>query len=241
PGAAPPPQSRVADSTPPIVSLAAVSEEDGPLLRVPLQPGDDPETAAEEANSQPGVAFAEPVYVYQTARTPDDSRYKDLWGMQKIDMPAAWTKSVGDSAVTVAVVDDGVALNHPDLKGNLWVNPEEIAGNHEDDDQDGIIDDVNGADFVDGDGDPSPATGGDAPYHGSHVSGTIGATGDNRTGVVGVNWKVSLMALRAIGPQGGRSDALAKSIDYAVDHGARVINASWGGGGTSQVLVNAIE
>src|SRR5205823_1962669 len=143
PGAAPPPQSRVADSTPPIVSLAAVSEEDGPLLRVPLQPGDDPETAAEEANSQPGVAFAEPVYVY-------------------------------------------------------------------------------GADFVDGDGDPSPATGGDAPYVGSHVSGTIGATGDNRTGVVGVNWKVSLMALRGIGPQGGRSDALAKSIDYAVDYGARV-------------------
>src|SRR4029077_7797248 len=63
---------------------------------------------------------------------------------------------------------------------------------------------------------------------------------DNRVGVVGVNWKVSLMALRAIGPRGGRSDQLAKAIDFATEHGARVINASWGGGGTSQVIANAV-
>src|SRR5205823_5625253 len=100
---------------------------------------------------------------------------------------------------------------------------------------------VQGWDFVDNDPDPSPAATGAERWHGSHVSGTIGATGDNRVGVTGVNWKVSLMALRAIGPQGGRSDDLARAIDFAADHGARIINASWGGGGASQVLSKAIE
>ena len=132
-----------------------------------------------------------------------------------------------------------VTLDHPDLKPNLWVNPDEVPGNGEDDDGDGIIDDVHGADFVDHDGDPSPAASG-ARWHGSHVAGIIGAAGDNRAGVSGVNWQVSLMSLRALGPQGGRSDDLARAIDYAVDHGARVINASWSGGGASRVLEGAI-
>src|SRR5207302_3660704 len=123
---------------------------------------------------------------------------------------------------------------------NIWVNDQELAGNGKDDDLDGYVDDVNGYDFVDGDPDPSPAASGAERWHGTHVSGTIGAAGDNDVGVVGVNWKVSLMALRAIGPQGGRSDALAKAIDFAADHGARVINASWGGGGTSKVISAAI-
>src|SRR5204862_2496837 len=89
-------------------------------------------------------------------------------------------------------------------------------------------------------GDPSPARTGDERWHGSHVAGTIGAAGDNRIGISGVNWKVALMALRAIGPRGGRSDDLARAIDYAVDHGARVVNASWGGGGTSDVIQRAV-
>src|SRR5207302_9023759 len=138
------------------------------------------------------------------------------------------------------IVDDGVALDHPDLKANIWVNEQEIAGNGKDDDLDGYVDDVNGWDFVDDDPDPSPAASGTERWHGSHVSGTIGASGDNRIGVAGVSWKVSLMALRAIGPQGGRTDHLAKAIDFAVEHGARVINASWGGAGNSQVIANAI-
>jgi subtilisin family serine protease len=141
----------------------------------------------------------------------------------------------------VAVVDDGVALDHPDLVPNLWTNPEEIAGNGKDDDGDGFVDDVHGYDFVDDDGTPSPAKGGDAPWHGTHVSGTIGAAGNNGVGVAGVNWKVSLMALRGLGPDGGRADDLARAIDYAADHGARVINASWGGGGSSKVLSKAIQ
>ncbi len=241
PGAAPPAGAERVGGGPPILALSAIGpEDDGPLLRVPIEPGADPVVAAEIAASSAGVSFAEPVYLYQRTRAPTDPRYKDLWGLAKIDAPAAWSRSTGDRGVVVAVVDDGVALDHPDIKPNLWKNEQEVAGNGDDDDLDGYVDDVHGYDFVDDDPDPSPATSGEERWHGTHVSGTIGAAGDNDVGVVGVNWKVSLMALRAVGPQGGRSDALAKAIDFAADHGARVINASWGGGGTSKVISAAV-
>lgn len=225
----------------PIVALQSLGPADAPaILRLPLPAGAEPASFAREAAARPGVEFAEPVFLYQSTRVPDDPRFKELWGLVAIDAPGAWATAIGDRRVTVAVVDDGVALTHPDLSGNLWINPSEIAANGRDDDGDGYVDDVNGYDFVDGSGDPSPARSGEERWHGSHVAGTIGAAGDNRIGVSGVNWKVSLMALRAIGPRGGRSDDLARAIDYAVDHGARVVNASWGGAGNSQVIARAV-
>jgi subtilisin family serine protease len=225
----------------PIVPLQAMGPSDGPaMLRIPLPAGEDPVAFAREAARRPGVEFAEPVYLYRQDRAPNDPRFKDLWGLTAIDAPTAWASTVGDRRITVAVVDDGVALTHPDLAPNLWINPSEIAANGRDDDGDGYVDDVNGYDFVGNRGDPSPARTGDERWHGSHVAGTIGAAGDNRIGISGVNWKVALMALRAIGPRGGRSDDLARAIDYAVDHGARVVNASWGGGGQSQAIAKAV-
>jgi subtilisin family serine protease len=241
PGASPPARFGGADTGPPIVALGSLSPHDeAPLLRIPLQPGDDPVAAAEQASHGKGVEFAEPVYTYQPSRAPNDPRYRDLWGLARIGVPGAWDRTTGERAVTVAVVDDGVALDHPDLKSNLWVNEQEQDGNGLDDDGDGYVDDVNGYDFVDDRPSPAPAPSGDARWHGTHAAGIIGAAGDNRVGVVGVNWKVSLMALRALGPSGGRSDDLARAIDFAADHGARVINAAWGGGGASQVLARAI-
>jgi subtilisin family serine protease len=240
PGAAPP-ATEPTDQGPPIVPLAQIADADEPpLLRVPVEPGRDAAVAAAEASAKPGVAFAEPVYLYQARRTPNDSRYRDLWGLAKIAAPSAWERSTGTRSVVVAVVDDGVALDHPDLEPNLWQNAEELGNNGRDDDGDGFTDDVTGWDFVDGDADPSPARSGEERWHGSHVAGTIGAAGNNGAGVVGVNWNVSLMALRAIGPRGGRSDDLAKAIDFAVEHGARVINASWGGGSGSRAISGAI-
>jgi subtilisin family serine protease len=239
--AAPPAGAVRADEGPPILALAPVAADDeSPLLRVPIEPGVDPAAAAEEAAASEGVAFAEPVYLYQQTRVPNDPRFRELWGMAQIEAPAAWARSTGERAVVVAVVDDGVAVEHPDLKPNLWRNQQEVEDNRQDDDLDGYLNDMNGWDFVDDDNDPSPAPSGEERWHGSHVAGTIGAAGDNRLGVAGVNWKVSLMALRAIGRRGGRSDHLAKAIDFATEHGARVINASWGGGGTSLVISNAI-
>ena len=236
-----PPAFPTGASGAPIVPLQAMSPSDGPaLLRIPLPAGEDPVAFARDAARRPGVEFAEPVYLYRQDRAPNDPRFKELWGLTAIDAPGAWATTVGDRRITVAVVDDGVALTHPDLAPNLWINPSEIAANGRDDDGDGYVDDVNGYDFVANRGDPSPARTGDERWHGSHVAGTIGAAGDNRIGISGVNWKVALMALRAIGPRGGRSDDLARAIDYAVDHGARVVNASWGGGGQSQAIAKAV-
>ena len=239
--AEPPSFPAPASDAAPIVALQSLGPPDGPaMLRVPLPAGEDPAAFARGLAQRPGVEFAEPVYLYRQSRMPNDPRFKELWGLAAIDAGSAWATTVGDRHVTVAVVDDGVALTHPDLAPNLWVNPSEIAANGRDDDGDGYVDDVNGYDFVSNRGDPSPARTGDERWHGSHVAGTIGAAGDNRIGIAGVNWKVALMALRAIGPRGGRSDDLARAIDYAVDHGARVINASWGGGGQSQAIAKAV-
>src|SRR4051812_35610447 len=149
PGAAPPARLGPDASGPPIVALSAVaSSDEAPLLRVPLEPGDDPDRVAESAAQQPGVAFAEPIYMYYPSKAPDDPRYKDLWGMAKIDAPGAWTRTTGERAVTVAVVDDGVLIDHADLKANIWTNQQELDGNGLDDDQDGFVDDVHGWDFV---------------------------------------------------------------------------------------------
>jgi len=241
PDAGPPARAALTGEGPPIVALASVMTDEGPpLLRVPIDPGTDPDVAAEKAMRDPSVAFAEPVYLYQQSRVPNDPRFRDLWGLAKIRAPDAWGRSTGDRAVVVAVIDDGVASDHPDLEPNLWRNEQEVGNNHQDDDLDGYVDDVAGWDFVDDDPDPSPALSGEERWHGTHVAGTIGAAGDNRVGVAGVNWKVSLMPLRAIGKRGGRSDQLARAIDFAADHGARVINASWGGNGTSAAIANAI-
>ena len=237
------PSWREADdgSGPPIVALEAIGpEEEPPLLRVPVPAGRGPHELCRQLEADLAVDLCEPVTLLQPSRLPNDPRLKELWGLAQVDAPAVWEKTVGDRQVTVAVVDDGVALDHPDLRPNLWVNPEEIAGNGRDDDGDGYVDDIHGYDFIDRQPDGAAVATGDAPWHGSHVAGTIGAAGDNRAGVAGVNWRVSLMALRALGPQGGRSDDLARAIDYAAAHGARVINASWGGGGGSQVLTRAI-
>jgi subtilisin family serine protease len=225
----------------PVVALASMGPEEEPArLTVPVPSGRAPRDLCRELAQDAAVELCEPVALLKASKTPDDPRFKELWGLTAINAPAAWDKVTGKRSVVVAVVDDGVALTHPDLAPNLWVNPRETK-NGKDDDGDGYIDDIHGYDFVDDKPDGAAVSAGDAPWHGSHVSGTIGAAGNNHTGVAGVNWQVSLMALRALGPQGGSSDVLAKAIDYAADHGARVINASWGGGGSSALLSRSIQ
>ena len=148
----------------------------------------------------------------------------------------AWDSVRGDGIV-VAVTDTGLDFAHPDIDANVWTNPGEIANNGIDDDGNGLIDDFRGWDFV-GPSWTSPAPDNDPTDvhgHGTHVAGTIAAEGNNATGVVGVAFRARIMALRGLDDAGSGGDAqLANAIVYAADEGADVINASWGGAGTSQ-------
>ena len=199
----------------------------------------------------PHVAFCQPNYLMETSWTPDDPSYHargswgqpydDLWGLKAIHAAEAWERAQGEGVV-VAVVDTGVDYRHPDLIDNIWTNPGEIAGNGLDDEGNGFIDDVHGFDFansvdVNDDGDytdpedrqdPDPM---DDDGHGTHVAGTIAATGNNRIGIIGVAPKAKVMAVKGLGGQNGSITALSAGIVYAALNGARVINNSWGSPG----------
>lgn len=185
----------------------------------------------------PAVEVCEPNYVYSTDLIPGDPQYGNLWGLSKIHSREAWDITTGSREVLVAVVDTGVDYSHPDLIDNIWTNPGEIAGNGVDDDRNGFIDDMHGANLLNRSGDPY-----DDNSHGTHVSGTIGAAANNGTGVVGVNWKVRIMGVKFLGAGGGGTlFGGIQAIHYAVAQGAQIINASWGGAGYSQALYDEIK
>ena len=123
----------------------------------------------------------------------------------------------------VAVIDSGVAYDHPDLNGNIWVNNDPPGGG--DDDGNGFANDTNGWDFVQNDNTPLDYNG-----HGTHVAGTIGAEGNNATGIAGVNWDVQIMPVRAADAYGSLTNAdLVAAINYACANGANIVNGSFGG------------
>lgn len=210
--------------------------------------------------SNPAVEYAEPNYLYWLNATPNDSRFGTLWGLHNtgqvvngtagradadIDAPEAWDISTGSPNVIVAVIDSGIAYDHPDLAPNIWTNPKEIPANGVDDDGNGLVDDVHGWDFRMNDGDPIDpiALNPDGnPGHGTHVAGIIAGAGNNGTGVTGVMWTAKLMALRAGGVDRSVSTtAIVSAIHYAVDNGARVINASFGGPDCSLALYDTVN
>lgn len=209
-------------------------------------------SAAEKAqvvrqlNTDPDVKFAEPEHTYSSKLVPNDpflstsgtwgQPYPDLWGLIAIGAPAAWDTATGEGVV-VAVVDTGLDYSHPDLAANIWTNLNEVDGNFLDDDGNGFVDDVRGWNFVFGNNDPIDHNG-----HGTHVAGTIAAVGDNGIGVIGVAWHSHVMAVKGLDDNGfGFDFTLAPAIVYAASNGADVINASWGGDGTSQSIEEAIQ
>ncbi|MDA1013633.1 MAG: S8 family peptidase [Planctomycetota bacterium] len=171
-------------------------------------------------------------------RIPNDPRLSEMWGMRNVNAAQAWARTVGEDVI-VGVIDTGVNYRHEDLRDNMWRNPREVLNNR-DDDGNGIVDDIHGAAFFNNrnrSGDPMDQQG-----HGTHCAGTIGAVGNNGVGVVGVNWKVKIMALRFLGRDGGGStfDAI-RCIDYAVGKGVKILSNSWGGGGSTPQLQQAIQ
>jgi subtilisin family serine protease len=176
----------------------------------------------------------------------NDPQLSQLWGMTKINASGAWNISTGGSGsnrVVVAVIDTGTDYTHPDLAGNIWTNTAEIVGNGRDDDGDGFVDDVHGYNFAANTGNPMDDNG-----HGTHVSGTIAAVGNNGIGVSGVSWSAQIMPLKFLNSQGSGylSDAV-RAINYTTlmrtqrGVNVRVINASWGGGGYTSAMENAIR
>jgi hypothetical protein len=194
---------------------------------------------AQEGN----VEYIHRNHLWHLDRKPNDPRYDDpgMWGLKKVGAPAAWERTTGDKSVIVAVVDSGIDYKHPDLTANIWINAREASGSRGvDDDGNGVTDDLHGANFGgETSGDPMDLEG-----HGTHLAGTIAAAGNNGTGIVGMNWRVSLMAVRFVEEERkrkGPTSAVTDAIKYAVRMGAVIINASWSSRANDPTLNHAID
>ena len=215
---------------------------------VKLPDGVTVEQAIARYKSDPRVEYVEPNYIWHADVTPNDPLFPQLYGMHNtgqtggtpgadIHATNAWDVYTGDPNLMVGVIDTGIDYNHPDLAANVWTNPGEIPGNGIDDDGDGYVDDVHGYDFANSDGDPFDDNG-----HGSHCSGTIAGIGNNGVGVVGVNWRAKLVAIKFLNASGsGTTDGAIAAVQYAIAVGCRLTSNSWGGGGFSQALLDAIN
>lgn len=202
------------------------------------------------------IEFAEPNYLYTHDAVSNDTYFSNgsLWGMygpatspsnsNGSQAATAWASNhTGSSSVVVGVIDEGAMYNHTDLAANFWTNPyDPIDGI--DNDGNGYVDDVHGWDFDKNDNSTFDGTSDD---HGTHVSGTIGAVGGNGVGVAGVNWSVTIISAKFLGRRGGTTANAVKAVDYITDlktlHGMNIVatNNSWGGGGFSQALYDAIQ
>lgn len=210
----------------------------------------------ERLSADSSVDFVEPNWIYRHQdANPSDPYLGSLWGMQGAATAPANPYGSGalalwnagrrcDSQVVVGVIDEGLMIGHPELQPAVWVNPGE-AGQRSgvDDDGNGYVDDLNGWDFNANDASVYDGSGDD---HGSHVAGTVAAAINNGLGVFGVCPGVRLISAKFLGPRGGTTANAVKAVNYLTDlksrHHLRLVasNNSWGGGGYSQALYNAI-
>ncbi|MFP4528930.1 MAG: S8 family serine peptidase, partial [Candidatus Kapaibacterium sp.] len=234
-------------------------------------PGRSIQDIISEITSTDGVISIEPNYLYHTEQiglAPNDSAYKYQWGLGAINIEEAWQRASGDG-VLVGVVDTGIDWEHPDLKNNLYINPQEdingngrfdpwsssesrdgVAGdlNGIDDDGNGYPDDVIGYDFVNQDvrnlgdasgRDPLPA---DEHSHGTIVSGVIAAERNNKIGIAGIAYNSKILTARGLDANGaGEADDIAQAIVYCALQGADVINFSFGEPYVSSIMQDAID
>jgi subtilisin family serine protease len=215
------------------------------------------EEAVQLLRAQAQVELAEPNYKVRASATPNDASFSRLWGLHNsgqtggladadIDAPEAWDVTTGSETVLVGIIDSGIDYRHTDLRANIFTNPGEdpwsdpndpTTGNLIDDDGNGLIDDWKGYNFLANTNDPYDDNG-----HGTHVSGIIGAAGNNAQGVTGVCWKVRLVGIKFLDASGeGNVGDAIEGIEYAANMGVRILNNSWGGPDKSTFLEDAVK
>jgi len=210
------------------------------------RPGTTVAEAVAELRDAPGVLYAEPDRPRHAFVVPNDPLFAEQWALRNtgrpvgattgpagidIAAPRAWDRTTGSPAVTVAVVDSGLDLAHPDLAPNVWTNRAEASGARGvDDDRNGFVDDARGWDWAEGDADPDDGNG-----HGTHVAGILGARGGDGRGIAGTAWSSSILPLRALDASGaGYVSDVISAYAYAARAGVRVVNASLGGADESR-------
>ena len=233
----------------------------GDLELASLPPGVLIADAARGLSAHPAVRFAEPNWIYQHQAAATDTYYTNgsLWGLYgDATSPAnqygsqageAWARgNTGSKSVYVGVIDEGIQYDHPDLNGQIWVNPFDPADGV-DNDGNGYVDDLRGWDFAGNNNtiyDGGTSGSGSVDDHGTHVSGTIGGKANNGN-IVGVAWDVTIISGKFLARNGGTTANAIKAVDYFTDlktrHGLNIVatNNSWGGGGFSQALMDAIS
>ena len=234
-------------AAPGTLSSAPVWKSNGAML-VTLAEGVSVTSAVASLAKNSSVEYAEPDWIQYAWVVPDDPSYSDQWGWDIIQAPAAWDLETGDPSIVVNVIDTGIDTDHPDLAGNIWTNALEAGGSPGvDDDGNGYVDDIHGWNAIKNNGNPEDNG---IVAHGTHVSGTIGAVTNNGLGVAGANWSTSIIACKFLSSIGAGSTADAiECVDYIIatknnaPSGAdiRVSSNSWGGGGYSEALRDAIQ
>lgn len=209
----------------------------------------NPVAAAKSYKNSGAIAYAEPDFIAQgggekmemsnSQIIPNDLRFNRQWGLYNpgtqtgigavtadadVDMELAWDIETGDPDMIIAISDSGLRFTHPDIASRVWTNPLEIL-NGLDDDGNGLIDDVKGWDWVFDDNDPTDDLG-----HGTNIAGIIGAVANNNILFAGANWNSKLMILKSLDSDNSATySAMANSIYYAADHGAKILSMSLGG------------
>ncbi len=222
------------------------------LYRVRVPSGTSVEDAVRAYRADPSVLYAEPNYRVDAVALPNDPRFGETWGLHNIgqeggvpdadiDAPEAWELTTGSSDVVVAVIDGGIDYETADLALNMFRNEIECTPNGVDDDANGWVDDCHGIDAFWDDGDPRPHD-----LHATHVAGTIGARGNDGTGVAGVNWNVRILSCKFLHRGSGSTADAVQCLDYLAlmkDRGVNIVasNNSWGSTGFSQALLDAID
>jgi len=182
-----------------------------------------------------------------TFPVPNDTHYdRQSDYLEQVRVPEAWELTIGSEDVVIAVIDSGVDMDHPDILSNIYFNRGEIPLNGIDDDHNGYVDDFSGWDFIENSSDPHPKFDDNYSFggvnHGTVVAGVAASATNNNEGLVGACWKCKIMPLRGLDAIGqGTTDTIARAIDYAIDNGADIINMSFVGSGTDDVLDAAIE